>query len=303
MNLEALVTHIKKLGEGSGDSKISVLYHYTTADVLDKLLEEDGDLRCTYFGDLNDSAEFWAGYDYFVYYYERNGESRIVQKLQDLRGRWDKLHKLYGNTLWLMSFSAEKDSLYQWVAYTDRQKGGVAIGFDKAKLENAAKASTERTNRDVMLLPCFYVRRRKRKDSRNESEFVDKRLDGLIEFIMENYGSKSNSWEELETAILVFSSIVKDKVFSEEHEWRLIVLTKDTMSCKGAKVIAQKARLPLGIGEKGKRKVGELISEIQTSPHGNQKRLMHSIMLPKFSDSGLQYKVAFSDLPYKGEKQ
>ena len=304
MDIESLVRHIRKVAGESEDSQPSTLYHYTTIEVLDKLLEEgNGDLRCTYFRDLNDSAEFKAGYEYFADYCKRHDFGGDGEKvLRDLQGIWHKLQTLYLEAPWVMSFSTERDSLYQWVAYTDRQKGGVAIGFDRIRLENAVKKSAERNGLEVMLLPCLYVDRGKKKKTDSDVAVIDK-LDDLISFFIEKIDEKSPDWvQELGTAILIFSSIVKDKAFCAEHEWRLVVITRDRLSCKDAEVIAGKARLPLGLREAGKRKVGELVSEIQRSPHGDQKRLMHSILFPKCSDANLTYKIAYSDLPYKGEK-
>lgn len=304
MDSESLVAYIRELSGETKDSPTNTLCHYTTADVLDKLLAENGDLRCTFFCDLNDSAEFWAGFDYFANCCKRNGAGDDCERVFcNLKEKWSKLQGLYVEAPWVLSFSTEKDSLYQWVAYTDRQKGGVAIGFDKAKLEIAIQESSRRHNRKAILLPCFYVKRLKKNDTRPDAEFVDKKLDDLIKFLLDKIDSDNpNYHQELETAILIFSSIVKDIAFGSEHEWRIVVLTTDFASCKGAEVIAGKARLPLGICEEKKRKVGELISEIRMSPHGDQNRLLHSAMLPKFSDPSLKYKIRRSDLPYKGEK-
>lgn len=307
LDVESLVAYIRELSGESNESMPSALYHYTTAEVLDKLLAEDGDLRCTFFRDLNDSAEFWTGFDYFANYCKRNGSADDCDNCEkvfcNLKEKWGKLQGLYVEAPWVASFSTERDSLYQWVAYTDRQKGGVAIGFDKAKLEIAIQESSRCHNRKAILLPCFYVKMRKKNDTRPDAEFVDKKLDDLIKFLLDKIDRDNpNYHQELETAILIFSSIVKDIVFSAEHEWRIVVLTTDFASCEGAEVIAGKARLPLGICEEGKRKVGELISEIHMSPHGDQNRLLHSAMLPKFSAPSLKYKIRRSDLPYKGEK-
>ena len=304
MDAESLAAYIRKLSGEAKDSLPSVLYHYTTAEVLDKLLAEKGDLRCTFFRDLNDSAEFWTGYDYFVNYCKRKDiGDEGVKVLCNLKDKWNKLQELYVEAPWVMSFSTEKDSLYQWVAYTDKKKGGVAIGFDKAKLEDAIIKSAVYNNRVALLLPCFYVKRRKKNDTCTDAEFVNEKLDDLIKFFLEMIDADTTDWlQSLETAILIFSSIVKDDAFNAEHEWRIVVLTKDFTSCKSAEVIAGKARLPLRIFEAGQCKVGELISEIRMSPHGDRNRLMHSIMLPMYSDSNLKYKVTYSDLPYKGER-
>ena len=96
MDAESLAAYIRKLSGKAKDSLPSVLYHYTTAEVLDKVLAEKGDLRCTYFRDLNDSAEFWTGYDYFVNYCKRKDiGDEGVKVLCSLKDKWNKLQELY----------------------------------------------------------------------------------------------------------------------------------------------------------------------------------------------------------------
>ena len=99
----------------------------------------------------------------------------------------------------------------------------------------------------------------------------------------------------------MLASIIKDASFEKEHEWRLVIQATDDVALKGAQVIGGKARLPLGIGVKDKRRVGSLMKEVLISPHGNKNRLWHSVMLPKYACTSLTYKVHSSDLPYNAK--
>ncbi len=109
--------------------------------------------------DLNDDAEFRKGFAYFKQYCDRKYHDEKIAKM--LMSYWTtvrKLQMLYANTPWIMSFSTERDSLSQWRAYTDRKRGGVAIGFDKAKLEDAILERSKKASNgfSICLLPCIY---------------------------------------------------------------------------------------------------------------------------------------------------
>ena len=52
---------IDHLNVADGTAPATCVYHYTTADVLEKFLADDGDLLCTHCRSLNDSGEFLFG--------------------------------------------------------------------------------------------------------------------------------------------------------------------------------------------------------------------------------------------------
>ena len=278
----------------------SLLYHYTTADVFDKLVEEGGELYCTHYMDLNDKVEFWKGFKYFSDYLVRkygNEPKEEILELQtamkSLKDVWRKLHKLYVDAPWIMSFTTERDSLSQWRSYTDHTNGGVSVGFEKNGLENVLQECREKNGAgwDVVLFPCIYY-----------GSGVDERLDRLIDLLLERIDTNLSLWpEELNRTIYLLSSIIKDASFEMEHEWRLVIQATDKVALKGAQVIGGKARLPLGIGMKGERRVGGLMKEVLLSPHGNKNRLWHSVTLPKYSCDGLSYKLHSSSLSYNGK--
>ena len=274
------------------------LYHYTTADTFDKLVDEGGELYCTHYMDLNDDAEFWKGFDYFRDWQKKHTAQESKEKaiecdryFSQLKTELKKVHKLYIDATWIMSFSTEKDSLSQWRSYTDRTNGGVAVGFSKNELENEINKCRNENGFDVALLPCIYY-----------DSGIDKRLDRLIDLLLESIDKNKTNWhEELARAIYLFSSIVKDGSFRLEHEWRIIIQATNIEALKGAKVIGGKVRLPLGVGVNGERRVGMLMKEVLLSPHGNKNRLLHSVVLPKYSCDKLSYNVHSSKLPYNGK--
>lgn len=276
-----------------------LLYHYTTIDTFDKLVEEGGELYCTHYMDLNDDVEFWKGFGYFEGWVSRKCKSDLGTQLPEimdvfgkLKSVWKRMHKLYVDATWVMSFTTEKDSLSQWRFYTDRTNGGVAIGFGKKVLEEELQKCSGKDidGISVMLMPCIYY-----------ASGVDARLDAVLERVIEKIDIKSPSgYEELARIIQLFSSIIKDSSFESEHEWRIIIQASNVDALKGAKVVGGKARLPLGVGVCGEHRVGMLMKEILLSPHGDKNRLLHSVLLPKYSFPDLRYVVRSSSLPYNG---
>lgn len=268
----------------------SVLYHYTTIETFEKLVSKDADLLCTHYMDLNDDVEFKKGYFYFR---DHCGNEELKELLDKYWIVLRKLQRVHSDSTWIMSFSTERDSLSQWRAYTDRQRGGVAIGFCKTALEAAVSERNSKSHDgfSVALLPCLYY------DSGD-----DKRLDGLMAFLFKNLpdGSSPTYDKELKAAIHLFASIVKDKSFEQEKEWRLIVQTEDTKDCEGARVIADKARIPVGFTNDSDFRIGEMMQEVILSPHGNSRRLMHGVWLSKNLSKKLKYKTPTSKLPFVG---
>ena len=69
----------------------SLLYHYTTADVFDKLVEEGGELYCTHYMDLNDNVEFWKGFNYFKDCIERKLAKELPNQVSEFKCAIKKL--------------------------------------------------------------------------------------------------------------------------------------------------------------------------------------------------------------------
>ena len=272
----------------------SLFYHYTTIDTFDKLVDEGGELYCTHYMDLNDDVEFWKGFGYFEkYLLERKfsdaGEEHIGEHLRKLKTTWQALHKLHTDVPWIMSFTTEKDSLSQWRAYTDRARGGIAIGFSKEDLECEIRKCYDEnmSNKSVMLLPCIY-----------QGTDVNERLDELLGQLI---GGEPSQLVQNEGLLRILFSIIKDRSFESEHEWRIVVHTADNASLAGVKIIGNKARIPIGIGAQGAYNIRSLVREVIISPHGDKNRLWHSVLIPLYSSPPLKCKRESSGLTYNGK--
>ena len=117
-----------------------VIYHYTSVDVFEKMLHDDSDFYLSESSLLNDRKELYAGIE-FLYRYQRDKGRELFAGLPECF-----VLEYVGNPTeepWVMCFSSDADSLGQWISYTDRQNGGVAVGFDIDELFNRVKNGHE----------------------------------------------------------------------------------------------------------------------------------------------------------------
>ena len=181
---------------------------------------------------------------------------------------------------WIMSFSTEKDSLVQWVSYSDRQRGGYAIGFDFAKLKKYVQDKMLSSKEDayIYILPCVYIEH-KRGDQQVQMDEIANRL---LAFLLEPYKESiedtlrtKRSWDGtiVQSIILLFASMVKNASFRHEAECRLIIQpVARSRALSRYKILGRKPRLPTCIFGRDNR-LSEIVKSIGISPHGNRRLL------------------------------
>ena len=255
------------------------VYHYTTIDVLGEFFKKDGDLYCTHCQALNDDEEFLLGLNY--------AKKFIVSRYQvDSRTMINFVERFYTSYKdkwrqpWIMSFSTEKDSLVQWVSYSDRQRGGYAIGFDFAKLKKYVQDKMLSSKEDayIYILPCVYIEH-KRGDQQVQMDEIANRL---LAFLLEPYKESiedtlrtKRSWDGtiVQSIILLFASMVKNASFRHEAECRLIIQpVARSRALSRYRILGQKPRLPTCIFGRDNR-LSEIVKSIGISPHGNRRLL------------------------------
>ena len=227
-------------------------------------------------------------------------------------------------TPWVMSFSCEKDSLNQWGMYTDRERGGVAVGFDVEQLGSAIDRwpgcySKEALTSDgekgadkkfeLRLLPCLYAE----TDEKLIQELFDMRLKphaDVFRRIGEASAAQEISADDFTCAIipiLEVSAIIKHEAFRNEKEVRLVLLPM-TKSLSDCGLIGGKPRWKTHVYETRKEGHGNLkrkplrgmIKEVVISPHGDTDMLWTTarFLLDKYEMSWCTLEK--SSLPYNG---
>lgn len=242
-----------------------VLYHYTNIDALSAMTSKNADFMCTYCATMNDKAEFFTGLNVLEKYVSRYPSA--VESLHMGAIREIAFQPQYAP--WSLSFSAEGDSLNQWISYTDRNDGGVAIGFDIARIYDAITQKKSRTS-IMFLAPCLY----EKSHEKEIGELFDFLFGSYKEELVtlgcdSNHGTTASKARELVSLLvaLMFASIVKDESFRLEHEWRLVLHPVDAERTRNYIYVSGKPRLfsELFGSDFG---LADSIKRIVCSPHG-----------------------------------
>jgi len=280
-------------GTGMAESR----YHYTTADVLEKFLVDEGDLLCTHCRTLNDYNEFIVGVRVLDDYmrnrnWNQNLSNRIVRQLNGLA-------QLDLGMPWIFSFSIYNDSLLQWSTYTDKKEGGYAVGFSSARLQQLADERTVKANRNdsypvsTFYLPCFY-------------DGIDDVYGWLDDFFKEYIGSGAVFASQLEVQdmnrIFLLASVaplcIKERSFFMEGEWRLVLVPNFNTAYDSVASIAGRPRLWARV----RNDIGFLrdaIKSVIVSPHGRRDSLYLNALNLKRKHRA-NFNIVYSTSSYRG---
>lgn len=283
--------------------KPDIIYHYTTVSVLPEFMKDDADFYCTHCQALNDDDEFVLGLEYVESFISREYEVHSTAFV-------DKFYRLYEDKWrqpWIMSFTTKKDSLVQWIAYSDKKEGGYAVGFNYKALRNLVHenliASSESFN--VYLLPCLYLHHKV-----GESVEIDARADELLSYLLKPLSTElgefvrrktfSGGSGDIESAVFLFASMVKNASFRYESECRLVIqpMTRES-ALSNYKVVGGKPRLPSTLFHNSGQ-LRSMIKSIGISPHGKHNILLDIADLYK-AKYGKGIKVYNSSSPYNGQ--
>ena len=142
---------------------LKTIYHYTTQETAQIFLTPDkAMLYCTWAKALNDDQEYKIGIEYALAHIaeEMHLDAETASEVKDFM---KTIEQRRYRMPWVMSFSGVQDKLSQWIAYTDRKRGGYALGFSFKNLENLvgnivrSKSQLYEGNSPYILhlLPCF----------------------------------------------------------------------------------------------------------------------------------------------------
>lgn len=284
-----------KVPDGTGMAECC--YHYTTADVLEKFLVDDGDLLCTHSRALNDYNEYIIGVSVLEKYMrDRNWNPNLSKRITDqLKG----FAQLDLGMPWIFSFSIYNDSLFQWSTYTDKREGGYAVGFSLARLQQLADGRTIKANQNdsypisTFLLPCFYVG-------------IDDIYNWLDGFLKEHIDSGAVYASQLDVEhmrkIFLLTSVaplcIKERSFFMEGEWRLVLVPNFNTAYDSVVSIAGRPRLWARV----RNDIGLLrdtIKSVIVSPHGRREALyLNALNLKRRHRAN--FNIVYSTSSYRG---
>ena len=246
---------------------------------------------------MNDRKEFDRGVAIAINWIKKRGGELFRQCVIDKRLEILLKNKKKEQVCvpYVLSFTTEKDSMPQWMAYTDSHSGGMAIGLDFKELERAIGDFDKEPLHgnhvsEVLFAPCIYC---------SEDDAVD-RYEAILERIFSGceYAWNSKLQDEFvnwcAAKVFQFAALVKSEAFRFEKEWRLVIRPRDKDYALGVKFIGGKPRLlPPELKLKG------AIKTLEVSPHGNRDRIEIAAKLLSMK-CGNRIKVKKSMLSYCG---
>lgn len=276
-----------------GTDYLECRYHYTTANVLEKFLSEDGDFYCTHYRALNDDSEFREGFRRVIQYARKKGwNNNLIDRLEKLGNHFNE-HDIF--MPWVFSFSLYNDMLSQWIGYTNQKTGGYAIGFDMKQLDRLIKARKTITGKQPvkLVVNCIYA----------DVDDVDVELDkvfGELRLCSYVYSSQLDIIVEakLISGVIMMSAMIKEKSFFQEAETRLCLLIDDEIFYHDVISLDGKPRMKANLCERPGY-LRDLIKSVVISPHGNQDSLYANALSLK-RKYALDYFIVKSTSHYKG---
>jgi len=304
---ETVYDYMKKVAPGKFPQ--DVMYHYTSFRTFPVFFEKNADLFCTHFSALNDGHEIREGWVAAIKFLE--AEYGWSKEKCDLLWSYYKHGVLEGKfgTVWVMSFSRSRDSLNQWIAYTDREEGGYALGFDVPYLEgmlnrarcNAKKVRVSEDQKEypcrMYILPCLYTN--------SDRDVIDElfrtyfgQAKDVFDAVKNSENPVSADLAKVIAKIQVVAATIKHESFRYEEEVRLVVqqTAQDFAKCE---FIAGKPRWKTQIGVYMNSSLCTLFKEIVISPHGDKQVLRTSANVMKAKHS-LSCTITESTSPFNG---
>lgn len=274
-NIGGMIDVMNELRPTTGEE----VFHYVSMDKASYIMGPEGDIYCGHSNFLNDKLESWQGCLEILKNLRRYIPSEPYQAIEYYLRENSALAKLttsgYSYFMpYVWCVMPERDSVYQWRNYTDKQNGGYCFGFNLKRLREVCKCRNERYCKSsaLFLAPCFYIDEDKdlicefmerfvelaREDI--EKIKIEKTPDGTLKF--------DPALQDIIAAILTLAPVFKDKKWRREEERRLIL--------KKSPVIVGKTYERSHLSDICEHPYN-LMSSITISPHGNQAELVHNL--------------------------
>jgi len=199
---------------------------------------------------------------------------------------------------YVFCFSTEKDDLEQWVKYADNGKG-VCIAFDIEKMDGFELIDLK-VDKAYEKIDSYFLGQVVYSDNQKKDILADKISKRLLELVKQNKKAyDANDFYEINSEILVASTLFKSHYFAKEKEWRIVYLAADTETDNKRKFLFTSK------GIKGHYKFpiipNEAIMEIILGPNcpldSNDRELKIFLKQNAFSEDALN-SIKKSQIPY-----
>jgi hypothetical protein len=253
-----------------------MLYHYVRKDSASHTLVK-GDIFGGHTSRMNDPCEVCLGCIEFVKYCRHKAvlDEKHLQALENILRAdlaFARLQNQYPAFMpYIFCMMPEEEAVYQWRNYTSKENGGYCFCFDVAKLNMAIRMARREMNgaSTLLLLKCFYVGQ--------DDDIIEQLFDALVRYLNNHLRIFANETDPLVNTpnlirikgiIFTIASMIKDKKWANEKEWRLMLIPGCT-SCND-----QYRGMQL---KDCKKAAVQLMSRIIISPQGNQNNLKENL--------------------------
>lgn len=221
------------------------LYHYTNGNSFLGIIEKQ-EMWASHIRFMNDFKEEIHALDIL--------ENRLSSLLENTSLDSDKTIKLIKKYfdeevsklgIFILSFSENKDDLNQWRGYAN-QIPSYCLKFNMEKMKDIADIETDvngveqfinfgwslnERKRKFFLLPCVY-------DEDEQNDLIDE----IVNFVIkDSYEIKEDIVaQKIAKNLIFYSPLIKHKMSSSEHEWRIIVLYEKSYKSNFSKEDLQK---------------------------------------------------------------
>jgi len=191
------------------------IYHYTTQEGLIGIVKSK-QLWASRIHYLNDSKEFSYAIDLL-----ENGFRNVISRAPDLNkilidkisGWTERISKI---SIYVGSFSEEKDLLSQWRGYTENGIG-FSVGFKYSDIAHIVESQ------GFSIAACIYDYSTQYTIIENLiNHFVKNALIAQEKFDIDQFNERNTHYSNFINSFVQVAPILKDPSFKEEKEWRLI---------------------------------------------------------------------------------
>ena len=252
------------------------LYHYVRKDSAFHTLAKN-DIFCGHTSRMNDPCEVCLGCTEFIKYCRRKAvlDEMHLQALENILRAdlaFARLQNQYPAFMpYIFCMMPEEEAVYQWRNYTSKENGGYCFCFDVVKLNEAIRMVRRKMDgaSTLLLLKCFYVGQ--------DDGAIEQLFDALVRYLNNPFRIFENEPDPFANTpnlicirgiIFTIASLIKDKKWANEKEWRLILipgLTQCDEQYRGMQL------------KDSKKAAVQLMRRIIISPQGNQDSLKENL--------------------------
>jgi len=279
------------LDEYSGKIELcDYIYHYTSQYTLSEILERN-EIWLSHALDMNDPGEIFFGIEVIIDILSTylSSDSKVLEFVTEESKRLHDFKRFIDlSPIFILSFSEKRDNLKQWIHYAN-DASGVSFEFIRSKIINEI-ASANPNDFSALLIPVIYFYKNKKpagKESTPFIRFVSDFFSKIDQIMGENDFKIDINYKQIAFDYLViFASFVKQNLYFEEKEWRLILRTG--IGCKriNTKVINNVAQMKLVLSVDDKNIIN-MIHSIMIGPKNynnlTNKKALELLMLQKLN--------------------